>query len=332
MSARLIDPQRVSLHQLRRAVRGQETLLPRGPAMALLQASLFPQRHLDYALVLQNREEAPALRALAAQHLGRVGTPAALAVLMQQGSTEPERVQRAVVMALGRTGGEDALEVVRRAGTGGSPRLAAEARFAEALITHRLGLEEGGDPSPENLELLALPTGFALAVPVRLAPPATVTRCVATLVSEPYGIEYAEEGAVQLRMDSEEWVVLLNRDLASPNGAETLYRRKTLLGVIAERDVLDDAYSVALLLLATPEKGAVRLSLHRPDGDLIYLGRLEGGAFTIRTVDRPDALPLELCGRLGDGRLDVETAHTAIMTTPKKRPLPLISARKPPPL
>lgn len=329
MSARLIDPQRVSLHQLRRAVRGQDALLPRRPAMALLQASRFPQRHRDYAQVLQNEAEAPTLRALAAQHLGRVGSPAARAVLLQHGDVEPERVRLAVVNALGRTGGEDALPVVRRAATGGSPRLAAEARFAEALIAHRLRLE-GDDEPPETCDLLTLPTDFALAVPARPARPATVTRCLATLASDPYGIEYAEETAVQLSMGSEEWVVLLNRDLAAPDGVESLCR-KALLGVIAERDELYDTYSVALLLLATPERGAVRLSLHRTDGDLIYLGRLEEGAFTIRTVDRPDALPLELCGRLGDGRLDVEAAHTAIMTARRKRPLPLAAPGRRPP-
>jgi hypothetical protein len=149
-------------------------------------------------------------------------------------------------------------------------------------------------------------------------------QCLIALRSDPYGVEYAEEGLVELRADADEWMLLLTRDFATADGMQRLQRRKALLGVIAERDRVRDTYSVAAIMLSTPDNGSVRLHLHHPDGELVYIGRLEGESFAIRTVERGDTLPLELDGRLENGRLVFDVARTAALTSRRRQSRPLI--------
>jgi hypothetical protein len=327
MTALLIDPRQVTLEQLRNVVGGKDASLPRGPAMDLLRASASPDRHRDFAAVLRNEAEPPTARALAALHLGRLGTPEARAVLMEHGVTGPDRLREEIARALGRTGGEEALDALRRAGDAGSARLAAQTRFAAALIAHRLG-REGDDVAvdilPADVQELSIPAESELAVRVQPARPDTATRCLTALESDPYGVEYAEEALVELRFEADEWMVLLTREFATADGAQRLQRRKALLGVVAERDRVRDTYSVAAIMLSTPDRGSVRLHLHHRDGELVYIGRLEVRSFTIRTVERGDTLPLELDGRLENGRLFFDVARTAALTSRRRQARPLV--------
>jgi hypothetical protein len=66
-----VDPEEASLKRVRAVVAGKDSTFPQARAMALLHASDFPNKHRDFAAVLEDENQSSAIRCLAAIYLGK---------------------------------------------------------------------------------------------------------------------------------------------------------------------------------------------------------------------------------------------------------------------
>jgi hypothetical protein len=328
LQAALLDPDGLALGRVRAVVAGREADIPRGMAMALLLASDFPNKHRDFQEVLENDNERPEVRYLAAIYLGRINTPAARGILLESARIRDPQVLAGVAKALGRIGDQSALPILSRVAeqTTGFP--ASAARFAAGLIVHRLGLAGYDLLLPAEAEYLNLPEGVGRTLKVDRAHEGDVQFCLRSLASQPLGVEFAERPAYQVRCGSRMWLILLNRDLAGPGAVSRLMARKTLLMSVAARNQETGFYSVRLLVLTRPgeEPGRIDVLIYRPTGDVILGGQARVEAdqalFMIRAVSRPGAAAVLIRGTFRDGELAIETAlSSAVVVRPKRQPL-----------
>jgi HEAT repeat protein len=102
MSVQSINTGKISLAQLRAAVKGRDPALPRGLAMLQLRESHFQNAHRDFEALLENENESPQIRSLAALHLGRMATPASRDILVKNIHVSEERVLLSIIQSLAR--------------------------------------------------------------------------------------------------------------------------------------------------------------------------------------------------------------------------------------
>jgi hypothetical protein len=319
-----LDADEISLRRLRDAVAGRVLDFPRTRAMALLLESDFPNKHRDFEVVLESQEELPEIRHLAALYLGKINTPSALEILIKSSEVRDEYVLAGVMNALGRIGDEASLDVVSRVEKGATGSAAKQARFAAALIAHRLGLQEHDLPKPNDEDYINVTGSVARPLPITLAHAADAEICLRSLSNQPFGIEFVERPTYQLRCGRSAWMILFNRDFADRDSIRALKERKALLGVVARRSMTTGLYSAVFIVLTSPSESASRLDIlvHRTNGDLAFGGSAQiegdGAEFSIRTASRPGAVPVRLEGTFENGRLDMKTALSAVFASRSK--------------
>ena len=114
-----VDTARCSLKRIRDVVAGKDTTFPRSRGMAILQTTDFPNKHRDFEAVLENENESPEIRYLAAIYLGKIATSAAIEILIRNSRIDNESVLAGVMKALGCIGDKaafDAISTVKRRG------------------------------------------------------------------------------------------------------------------------------------------------------------------------------------------------------------------------
>lgn len=321
----VIDPTEMSLRQLRDVVAGRESAFPRTQAMALLFDSDFPNKHRDFEAVLENERENSDIRYLAATYLGRVNTTSALEILIRNSQICDEYVLVGVMKALGRIGDRLALEAVLKAKEEAKGLAALEAKFAAALISHRLGLKRNEVPVLNNREYLELPTDCARPLRITRADDIDAEFCLRSVAGQPLGIEFSEHPMYQFRCGRRTWMILFNRDCVGQYTVKKLTKQKALFGVLAIRSEETRLYSVALLLLTSPgeQKDTANLLICRTNGDIAFGGtaRVKGdyAEFSIRAVSRPGAFAVRVQGAFENGRLEIKEALATPFALVKKR-------------
>ena len=324
------NPDEVSLRRLREIVAGREEVpdFPRTSAIHLLAFSDLPTRHRDLEAVLENEREPENLRRVAANHLGKINTPAAIQILVENISTGSQQVLAGILKALGRVGGTAELEAVLKAKEYATGHAAQQAAFAAALISHREGLAGNELPMPDEGSYLKIPEGAA-RLEVTRAAPSDAEMCLRSLASQPFGIEYAEQSIYQLRCVKTVLMILLNRKFAGSEAMAKAAERKALPCVVATRNEETGSYSVSFLLLSKPArvKGEIDLLVTRSTGDPVLAGtaRTHGdrAEFHLRAISRPGAVGIELAGAFAGGKLEFTNARSALVVqVPKSQPLP----------
>lgn len=154
-----LNPDQLSL--VRNVIAGTDTSFPRTQAISLLRTSVVPDKYRDFQQLLENEHEDPSVRYLAARSLGRINTPEAVEILINNSQIRDEYVLAGVMLALGRIGDRNALEAISRVKESATGLAASQAEFAAALISHRLGLEGNDLPIPNSSEYLELPNSAA---------------------------------------------------------------------------------------------------------------------------------------------------------------------------
>lgn len=317
---------KVSLKRLRDVVAGRDSTFPRSRGIALLQTTDFPNKHRDFEAVLQNERESLEVRYLAASYLGKIDSPAAMEILINNSHVRDERVLTGVMKALGCIGNQSALDAIATARKRATGSAALQAEFAATLIAHRLGLEERDLSVLDTTEHLKLDPHCARPFRITRADAADAEFCLRSLAGQPFGIEFSEHPMYQARCGRNSWMILLNRDFfGDKNGVKTLGKRKAFLGVIAVRSEVTRLYSVAYLMLTSPSKheDAVSMKIYRTNGRLTYSGTARvagnGAELSIRALPHPGAIAIQIDGTFEDGRLAIRTALSTSFVQIKKR-------------
>ncbi len=304
-----LKPDQLSL--VRNVIAGRDTSFPRTQAISLLRASNVPDKYRDFQLLLENEQESPNVRYLAARSLGRINTPEALEILIKNSQIRDEYVLAGVMLALGRIGDRNALEAISRVKESATGLAASQAEFAAALISHRLGLEGNDLPIPNSSEYLDLPSSAASSfqvtqvgetgvhlilaairrhlrslieailgrLPSKLAElwclrETEAEVCLRSLATQPFGIQYAEDSLYQIQCGQNNWMLVFNQEFANQDAVQKLRTQKAFPGIIATKNEETGSYSTAFLLLTSPADQPNRLNIliHRATGELVFGG------------------------------------------------------------
>jgi hypothetical protein len=319
----------ISLRCLREAVAGRDTTISRSQAMALLVASGFPNAHRDLASVLQNEQETVGIRVLAAAHLGRIATRAAVEILMRSTHIRDQRILAVIMTTLGRIGDRSALDLVLNVKEQVTGVASTQAAFAAKLLSHRLGLRENGSewPAPDDGEYLELPDGAAFPLHIARADGDDAEDCLRSLATRPFGIEFDERTVHSIRRWHHVSLLLFNRDVIGEGAAARLLEQTAFLGVIADKDQEIEQYAVTNLILTSPTNQRDRITVQfcRPHGELTLAGtaHVAGTAveFLVRSIRGPGARPTWIQGTFDDGRLQMLKAVTTTFVAHKRQPV-----------
>ncbi len=309
------------LQKLRKVVAGKDAGFPRRAAMGVLLSSGFPNKDQDLAAVLENAREPARIRYLAAVMLAKVDTSAARDLLLRALKIRDKRVRAGVLIGLGRIGDKVALDAITRL-----KDRSARARFAAALIAHRLGVKGHDLQVPNNNDYLVLRAGAAHPARWQRPAPAEVESCLRSLISDPFGITFTQTPAYQIRCGKRVLMVLFNQEFAAQDAIKRMCERKTLAGVVALKDETNGLYSVSLLILTAParQRGRVHLLLHNTHGEIVYAGSAQVKAisakFSIRAVSRPGGVPIRVEGTAQADRLEIKTALSALFVHSRRHP------------
>jgi hypothetical protein len=298
------------------AVARRAQLPDAGVSRALAVRALAEGAKADVAVpvlksILSDRKASVTDRVAAARGLRRIATPAAERALLSQTRAD-DRVQQAVVAALGQFGGASA---ARTLGKLEAPADVASYRqwvFARALIAHRHGIDGTFVVENQIVERArGRPQQMATFAARTRSTPATKA-ALARLHGERYGIDFADR-CHSIECGPAKWEFFVNEQLTrSSTALARLFERPWIAGLLAQWLPGEEALQSRLVVLARPSGSAVRLDVVRPDGQVAYVGaavRGEGDiGFRVSDVARAGTAPLNVDGRLARTSIAIDRA------------------------
>lgn len=323
----IIDPEAYSVAELRTMVFKGKGVLSRPLALALLGRKAYPQKVSDLTRLLMDEEEQPRLRNMAGLLLGRAGTKAASRALERGLEVKNDLALRGVLQGLSLGGSAETPKALgrlkRRKGIVG--RVAAR---TAGLLAHRFG-QRGAELAPAEAEkLLRVAPSRAVPIDIASARGAQTTAAISGLAVSAPDLRLVAAGAKSMRCAGRRLLLLFDAAVEE-EGMSRLRARKALVGVVAEHEELEGTgWEVKYRLLTEPQKdGSIRLLVATARGVPVCAGvaRIKGekATFSLRTVDRPGAIALDIQGTFEDGRVAFTQARSDQRRRPSPRPTPL---------
>jgi hypothetical protein len=322
--ADFIDAEAYAVEELREAVFGEggQRVSP-VLALSLLRSKEYPEKLEDFQRILRDEAAPPRLRYTAAVELGQMSGREAEAVLLEGLDTKNDLVVRGVLQSLTQKGGKDAFEAV------GVLRHKKElARWTEwplTLMAYRLGERGFEIPFPSSRTILRLDRSRAEEITIQIPKGKDVARAVGPQLEGMLGISPAAEPGVIMQCGGRSMMYLANQEFAGREGLARLVRRPAVQGVVlAHYPVESGRWDVRYFVLTHPGSapGTVEILVVSPSGVLAFAGegRIEGGEFTLWTVEHPGAIPVDVQGRYAEGDLRFERALSEVTRTPAREP------------
>jgi hypothetical protein len=307
-------------------VRGNDKIFTRKYAMTLLQKSDFPNKHEEFEELLNDEKEDSRIRYHAAMNLWKINTKESIESLINSGHIRDDLILSGVMMALGRIGGESSLELIGKVGKTVTGIAASQAKFAAVLISHRLGLEGNDLPVPNNRDYL-VKLSKARSILINPAENAETQLCLSSLANQPYGIEFSEGPKYMINCGRNELMLLFNKEFSRDDAAEKMAERKAFLSLIARKSQTDNTYSPSALVLTSPSrlKKDIDILIYSPKGNVIMGGQARKNKnralFSIRTISKPGAVPVQIEGEFEIGKIKIKTALSSRHIYNKRRPM-----------
>jgi hypothetical protein len=323
---------RLSVAALRAMVFENHAGLSRSAAVMLLGERRYPQRVADLRRLLENRGELPRIRALAAQHLALVATPAAVAALRKGLSTKDAVTLRAVVNGVAWAGDLASLPAVDRIARRRSPASGA-ATWAALLLRFRYG-KSGGAP-PSRGRVLRPDPRRSVTVPVRQASTASIAAALRSLRASAPSFHLTGRHALAFTCGERRAMVLLDAASEREGWTDELLTRRALAGVVVEQlPHVDDSWDVSELLLTEPQRGRrLRIAVVAPNGQRVLEGEAvrapDGLAFELAAFESPGAVPTTVVGSLTGGRLRLQQVLVGTVRHSPMRPTLLLAEDQP---
>jgi hypothetical protein len=277
----------------------------------------------ELAEILGNERGDTRLRTLSAAELGRIPGDAAVRALEGGLAATAPTVLLVVLRALGWRGDAATMPELAAVARRASGAVARQARYAEALIAHRLNLDTGpAMRPPEEEPPLAMPSEVS-TLRMGAAAPAEVAAAVKALGE--VGMPLSKELGLTLACEMAEGLVLLHEDLARPGGVAALAGRRAVPAILAVRNHESGEYRISLTVLSSPGATPDRLILAVCDagGRVPYAGEAQLGAeglrATVQTVRGSNAPPLHIEVGFDGQSLSVHRAVTAASAPSRRR-------------
>ncbi len=315
----------MTLESIHVALNRKDPDLSPGEALGLLSPARFPEAVAVLTEVLEDPERHTPLRSGAAIVLGRIESADAERVLLRNVDRVPEPVRAEILRSLGQIGTLDALPAVLEARAKSEGATAETARFASILISCRFHLDIGEWPEVPPTDMLDVPAERQVVVRADPPSPDRARQVLSDLQQYPSGgVRLSPENMVELRCRGETNVLCLNHEVSNENSADLLMRAPTLLAVVALESPETSEFSVSFVVLTNPADESVRVAAFRCSGKLALAGvgrrTKEGLDFSLRSVARPGALPIEVRATFTGGRLEVTSATAGVDRLPARIP------------
>ena len=307
-----------------------EKLAYRAQAMQVLVKAQGEASSEMLRQLLHDPKGDPAIRASAAMHLARLGSPDSERILVEalEHSAEPAVTIR-IAHALALIGGRHSVDPLRGLVSKDDPLLRQQARFSLAVVGCRTGASgcEPDVPAEDRLLRPDAEEAWPLAVE-RLA--ACDSSGLLSSSADTYGEQVSSDNAYRLCCGENEMAFLFNARLSGADPSIAAANRLQIAGFLLDRSPLSESYSTGGLLLTWPDMASsAHLGLFRPSGRLRMFGQatMERGtaAFEIVGVQGPDGLPALVRGRVEGGRVRIEEAasvrtRAALASRPRRNP------------
>ncbi len=249
--------------------------------------------------VLGDPAENLAARRTIVSRLGSIARPEAQELLLRHVDDDDPVIVIRAAKALGRLGGNEALERLETAKVPQDPPARRAVEFAKTLLSYRLRLERHLLKAPPKTAYVALPE--TMTFEIERAEEQALQKAREQLAREGPAVNVIAGAAVKLVCQTTELLLL-------PVQEQELERRPALAMVVMKRDPSIGGYFVDGYFFTQPSPGGGELELlgTRPGGELTYAGsvrRTESGfSFTVRSVDTPYAAAVDV-----EGQYDLRT-------------------------
>jgi hypothetical protein len=308
-------------------VLGKDKSFSRSMAIKMLLTSKVLKPAILLKKVLEDDNEEPKFRRLAAVGLWQLNTTESIGYLQNSIKIvkDPDTLT-AIVKCLGRICNEKELVEILEIKRTAHGVLAAQASFAASLISYRFGLQDNDLPmSRDFVEMPRTPNQRLKLIAALNEEADLFNNCMA---HEPYGIELSNDSLLQFNCPAGDWIIGFNSIFRNGNAVELLKKRKTFLGIVAAKHNEDGHYSVSYLILSMPQAGGdkVDILINRITGEPAWSGTTttlsaNQAKFLIRTVGTIGIVPMEIEASINvKGNIIIDSAITANRVIIKQSP------------
>jgi hypothetical protein len=257
-----------------------------------------PLRSEVFREVLDDPAYSTAARNAVVTALGDQPVPGGQPLLLRHLAAATPPTFAKAVLALGRIGDGEALEVLERIMPPDDATARRALEFARSLLAYRLRI----DRPP-----LALPAGREV-VPLEHGVPCQAGNADIESVREALadvkipGLTLSAQGAARIDCMGVPLLLVFTDDFSSPEQLQTIMERNALPLVMLKKATSLEQYALDGFFFTHPhDGGGARLLGTRPGGDPTYVGEVRpverGYAFVVRALDSRYAAPIEVEGR-----------------------------------
>lgn len=327
MSTKVLDPESVDNSEITRVVRSGEPSgnLTRMRAISALRSIDGPDVGVLGDLLVQRRVKRR-FKQLTVTALTQIGSSEAIDRLRGAVSKiDDPRLLGNVASGLGRIGDRDSLEEVERISERTEDYPHQQATFAASVLTYRFGLE-GHEITRPSAEQRVRPSSDDRTGEIAMNEASSEEVELAVQTLGPTGVRLTDQNALLIECGEHTFLFLWNEAFAGRIGQ--LRDQKGIVGVLGRKNRFEDEYALSLLIMATPSNAQeVSLTLHKPDGRLLYAGTLkpegEESGFEIQSVRQSGIAPVEIRGTISEGSLQIDESVSTLSIPEQKRPKPL---------
>ena len=269
---------------------------------ALVQVGEGRKSAAVLAKILLDANEEDATRFSAAAGLGQVGDESSEKALIQALEQTEGTLQREVVKAIGRIGGERsyaALNALSRKGEPGLKRLLAFSKTLTAYRSEKASIDPGEARAALGVEWTKLE--------VRKLPKKRVQESIKTLRKNPFTLKLSEEIGYELMCGKIVNTLLVSDAYRPGNLLENLKSRSQISGMMVLRNPREIISTVRHLVMTNVTEAGVDIIVTRTSGEVVYAGEAapDGDVwrFSLRDISSTSA-PTAVSGVISDKEVE----------------------------
>jgi hypothetical protein len=292
-------------------------------ALSLLSLTRDPAALTVFRNALHATAAPSEVRAAGATWLSRLGGMAVEGELIA--SLERENVpvvQHKIIAGMARVGGQASLRRLGEMAQGMDTTVRDHARFAQAIIACRIGLDGFELPGAAAADRLPAPLSADISLKAFKPRPEDASRLIEETEGDNFGVKAEPAYVTMFQCGWRNIAIVVHISRVSD-----LLRRPSIVGHVVDQDKVDGSFSTGQLILSWPDRrGGLHVSLNRLSGRMEYFGaaRADGDRvyFTLDAVRGPGATETTITGMIADRHVqEIQVARGRALE--RQRPTPL---------
>ncbi len=320
-------PASVSDRKLVDAALGRRADLERTVALKELLRRRSPSAGKVINEVLSDKQAPLELRTTAARALGKSPDPGAEKTLLAALKAKEPALKARAAESLGRIGGRKAFEALERVKVKSGTANARTVRFARSLIAYRLGLDDARLRRPPAQRVLEVGRKRTVGLEFETVSPNTFRAAEHYLARELPGIPLAKRGSLRFTCRHERLWLALSAEVEGAQATKRVAASTAVVAVLLKESHCPDTWYVYEYFLSHPRTSdTADLFGVRPTGEISHVGAIDldehDAVVHLQTVNTPRLPAIELNAeyRGKDGTLTVKEAKVATAPVAEQKP------------